>query len=175
MVKKIVIVGGGSSGWMTAAYLSKHLEGIELVVIESSDIPIIGVGESTIPPMKDFMEALDLTEAEWMPQCNATYKSAIRFQDFYDVGEPDFWYSFEPLANVGGRPVSRYWYNKHLTRPEFADRNTFFDWCFLAPEFSRQNKTLTSLTGSGPAYQVDAGLMGHLYRRLDQAAFFVAE
>lgn len=170
MIKHIVIVGGGSSGWMTAAYLSRHVQGIDITVIESSDIPIIGVGESTIPPMKDFMDAMGLSEKEWMPQCNATYKSAIRFRHFHDTNEPDFWYSFEPLKHVAGRPLSRYWYNKHLTQPEYADRNTFFDYCFLAPEFCRQNKTLTSITGAGPAYQVDAGLMGEMLRKMACAA-----
>jgi tryptophan halogenase len=167
MVKKIVIVGGGSSGWMTAAYLSVKLKDVDITLIESSDIPIIGVGESTIPPMVEFMKALGLKEKDWMPQCNATYKSAIRFRDYYSTTDPDFWYSFEPMANVGERPVGRYWYNKHLSG-SYPDRQSFFDYCFLAPEMCRQGKTLTSLSGYGPAYQLDAGLLGEFLMEMSK-------
>ena len=57
------------------------------------------------------------------------------------------------------RPVGRYWYNKHLSGSH-PDRQSFFDYCFVAPEICRQGKTLTSITGHGPAYQLDAGLLG---------------
>ena len=83
MVRKIVIAGGGSSGWMTASHLSNNLKDVHITLIESSDIPTIGVGESTIPPIVDFMKGLGLKEMDWMPQCNATIKSAICFKDFY--------------------------------------------------------------------------------------------
>ena len=63
MVKKIVIAGGGSSGWMTASYLSNNLKDIQITLIESSDIPTIGVGESTIPPIVDFMNGLGAAAA----------------------------------------------------------------------------------------------------------------
>ena len=72
MVKSIVIVGGGSAGWMTAAHLSKHLDGVNVSLLESRDVPVIGVGESTVPPIVDFMQSLGVEEQEWMPACNAT-------------------------------------------------------------------------------------------------------
>ena len=84
MVKKIVIVGGGSSGWMTAAHLITQLSGIQVTLIESSDIPVIGVGESTVPPMVDFMKGLGVKEEDWMAQCSATYKSSICFSEFHE-------------------------------------------------------------------------------------------
>lgn len=166
MIKKIVIAGGGSSGWMTASYLSVHLPGVELIVIESSEIPIIGVGESTIPPMMGFMKSLGLEEKEWMPQCDATYKSAIGFKNFYNTTDPTFWYSFEPMKNVAQRSMARYWFNKHLSDPAYKDRFTFFDYCFITPEVCRQDKALVAMTGAGPAYQLDAGLMGEMLRKL---------
>ena len=110
MVKKIVIVGGGSSGWMTAAHLATHLQDIEISLIESSDIPVIGVGESTVPPMVDYMQGLGVLEEEWMPRCNATYKSSICFSEFHAKGDPLFWYPFmgrkrvrSALKSVWGR------------------------------------------------------------------------
>lgn len=168
MIKKIVIAGGGSSGWMTASYLSVHLPGVEIELIESSEIPIIGVGESTIPPMMSFMKSLGLEEKEWMPQCNATFKSAIGFKNFYNTTDPTFWYSFEPMKNIGQRPMARHWFNKHLTSPTYKDRFSFYDYCFITPEVCRQGKTLAAMTSAGRAYQLDAGLMGEMLRKLAQ-------
>jgi tryptophan halogenase len=81
-IKSILIVGGGSSGWMTAAAISKRLPHIKLTLVESPSIPIIGVGESTIGHINQFMHLLGLEDQDWMPHCNATYKTSIKFIDF---------------------------------------------------------------------------------------------
>ena len=87
MVKNIVIVGGGSAGWMTAAHMSRYLEGVKISLLESPNVPIIGVGESTVPPIVQFMSALGFEEKEWMPACNATYKSSICFRRFHGTDD----------------------------------------------------------------------------------------
>lgn len=84
--KKILIVGGGSSGWMTAIALSR-MPGLEVSLIESSDIPIIGVGESTNRTMQRFLRLMGIDELEFMRASNAAFKIGIRFQDFSRVGE----------------------------------------------------------------------------------------
>lgn len=81
-IKSILIVGGGSSGWMTAAAIAKQLPHIKLTLIESPNIPIIGVGESTIGHINQFFDLLELKDEDWMPHCNATYKTSIKFIDF---------------------------------------------------------------------------------------------
>lgn len=81
-IKNVVIVGGGSSGWMTAAAICKRLPDINLTLIESSTIPTIGVGESTIGHINQFLHLLGLKDEDWMPHCNATYKTSIKFIDF---------------------------------------------------------------------------------------------
>jgi tryptophan halogenase len=81
-VKSILIAGGGSSGWMTAALLSKYLPDIKITLIESAHIPIIGVGESTLAGINTYLSLLGLKDEDWMHRCNATYKTAIRFSDF---------------------------------------------------------------------------------------------
>src|SRR5438876_6998590 len=80
-IKKIVIVGGGSAGWMTAMILADALikKGIEIEVLESPTVGIIGVGEGSTPWMRGFFDELGIEESEWMPACNATYKCGIRF------------------------------------------------------------------------------------------------
>lgn len=166
MIKKILIVGGGSAGWSTAAYMSKFLKNTKIELIESSDIPVVGVGESTVPPIVDFMRELGITEEEWMPKCNATFKSSIRFEDFHQVGEPPIWYPFEPVEILNGRPLSRYWHYKHLVNEQYKDRFTFYDYNFIVPEICRQNKTVKSVPGVSYAYHFDAGLWGDVLKDL---------
>ena len=83
-MKKIVIVGGGSSGWMTASYLNhlynKHDKNVQVTLIESKDIDILGVGEATVPTLRTFFQALGFDEAEVMRETNATFKNGILFR-----------------------------------------------------------------------------------------------
>lgn len=85
-VKSIVIVGGGSAGWMTAAALAYKLPDIKLTLIESPNIPNVGVGESTLGHINNYMNLLDLKDEEWMKECSATYKTSIQFTDFKEKG-----------------------------------------------------------------------------------------
>ena len=78
-IENIVIVGGGSSGWMTAAVIAYKCPEINLTLIESPTIPNIGVGESTLGHINVFFRMLDMKDKEWMPSCNATYKNSIQF------------------------------------------------------------------------------------------------
>lgn len=81
-IKSIVVVGGGSSGWCSAAALAKFCPDIKITVVESDKIPTSGVGESTILYFNWFIHLLGLQDEHWMKPCNATYKNAIRFTDF---------------------------------------------------------------------------------------------
>lgn len=81
-VKSICIVGGGSSGWMTAAAVARLLPDVKLTLIESSDIPVIGVGESTIGHINLYLNMIGVRDEDWMAACNATYKTSIKFIDF---------------------------------------------------------------------------------------------
>ncbi len=81
-----MVVGGGSSGWMTAASLINHFPEKEIVVIESPDYPTIGVGESTVQYIRPWMHSLGIKDEDWMEECNATYKVSIRFEDWDGKG-----------------------------------------------------------------------------------------
>lgn len=88
---KLVIVGGGSAGWMTASALIKSFPEKEIILIESPNVPTIGVGESTTQYMREWVDFLGLKDEEWMPACDATYKFGLKFVDF---AEGDFYYPF---------------------------------------------------------------------------------
>ena len=77
----IVVLGGGTAGWMAACLLAKAWgpRGAAVTVIESPEIGIVGVGEGSTPQLKAFFDTLGIAEAEWMPRCNATYKTGIGF------------------------------------------------------------------------------------------------
>ena len=92
--QKIVIVGGGSAGWMTAAMLVKFFPNHNITVIESPDHPIIGVGESTLLGIKNYCNFIDLDEADFMKHTDASYKMSIKFTDFYEKDSGGFHYPF---------------------------------------------------------------------------------
>ncbi len=86
-IKRIVIAGGGSAGWMTAALLSRLFQGLyDVVLIESDDIGIIGVGEATIPAIKKYIDLLGLDENEFMVRTQASFKLGIQFNNWSKPG-----------------------------------------------------------------------------------------
>jgi tryptophan halogenase len=103
-IKKVVIVGGGSSGWMTAAALCRQFPELEITLIESKDIKTIGVGESTLFGINQYLSLLNIEDKEWMPECDATYKVSISFTDFRDKGT-HFQYPFGGGAQSNQMPL----------------------------------------------------------------------
>jgi tryptophan 6-halogenase len=108
MAKSIVIVGGGSAGWMTASHLKKALPGLEITLIESANIRTVGVGEATFSTIKLFFDFLGLEESEWMPSCNAAYKLAIKFVNWRANGG-HFFHPFQRYEVVDGFNLGEWW------------------------------------------------------------------
>ncbi len=99
-VRSVVIIGGGTAGWMTAMILANALikKGVEISVLESPTVDIIGVGEGSTPWLRGFFDSLDIEESEWMPACNATYKCGIAFDKWST--KPGFERYFHPFASM---------------------------------------------------------------------------
>jgi tryptophan halogenase len=126
-LKSVVILGGGTAGWMAASYLGKALQGsVKITVMEAPSIPKIGVGEATVPNLQRvFFDYLGLKEDDWMRECNAAFKVAIRYVNWHTPGEgmttarklpsgwPDhFYHPFGLLPFCDQIPLSHYWYYK---------------------------------------------------------------
>ncbi|MCL1144051.1 tryptophan halogenase family protein [Shewanella gaetbuli] len=93
-IKKVVIAGGGTAGWMTAAALTKLAgDNLEVVLVESDEIGTVGVGEATIPTLHLYHRLLGLKEQEVMAATNATFKLGINFENWHDVNK-DYLHSF---------------------------------------------------------------------------------
>ena len=92
-MNKIVIVGGGTSGWITLAYLAATTN-IDLIIIHSDEIDTLGVGESTTPTIKHVAETCGINEVDWMKKSKASFKYGIEFLNFNNIGSKWF-HSFD--------------------------------------------------------------------------------
>jgi tryptophan halogenase len=90
---KICIIGGGTTGWWCASYMQKFLDA-DITLIESDEIPISGVGESTLPQIKTFFDELEIPESEWMKECNAIHKYGNIKYDWNHIGSKPFYTTF---------------------------------------------------------------------------------
>ncbi|RZJ93639.1 MAG: tryptophan 7-halogenase [Brevundimonas sp.] len=127
--RKIVIVGGGTAGWLTAAYLAKALgagEGgrVDITLLESPDIGIIGVGEGAFPTIRNTLRFLGVDEAEFIREAAATFKQGIRFVDWEREGAR-FFHPFEaPFFTEEADIVGHWLALDPATRPTFAEAVT---------------------------------------------------
>ncbi|WP_044560979.1 tryptophan halogenase family protein [Azospirillum sp. B4] len=92
--RRILIVGGGTAGWLTAAYLARTLGakepgGVDITLIESKDIGIIGVGEGTFPTIRSTLAAIGIDEARFLRESTATFKQGVHFVDWAETPAPD--------------------------------------------------------------------------------------
>ncbi|MEW4448964.1 tryptophan halogenase family protein [Qipengyuania sp. JC766] len=138
---RVVVLGGGSAGWIAASLLHHRWagQGGHVTVVESPQIGIIGVGEGSTPQLKAMFDHLGISESEWMPACNATYKLGIRFTGWSErPGYESYFHPFPSPVDLHTEPAfSR---NCALARrgidvPALPD-----DW-FLAARIAREART----------------------------------
>ena len=119
LIKNVLILGGGTAGWMAASYLKKAFPSVNFTLVEAPSIPKIGVGEATIPNLQRvFFDFLGLKEEDWMRHCNAAFKCAIRFENWRKPraeGAEHFYHVFGQIPNCDNLPLAQYWAHKHAT------------------------------------------------------------
>lgn len=131
-VGSILVVGGGTSGWMAASFLSKVLKTTRVTLIESARTPTIGVGEATIPFIRNFMTRIGYpNDRDWMPSCDATFKTGILFDDWYTLGDR-YWHPFEYLDYLDLNTHTGHWwlYLRDKGLPLFRERRSFYSSFF---------------------------------------------
>jgi tryptophan halogenase len=117
-IKKIAIVGGGTAGWLVANHLGKTLKdksGISISLIESPDIPPIGVGEGTVPEIKNSLAKFGISESEFIRRCDVTFKQSIKFINWLDKskhGENNFYHHLFDAPSRFGDDLTPKWLNQ---------------------------------------------------------------
>ncbi|KPH63250.1 MULTISPECIES: tryptophan halogenase family protein [Pseudoalteromonas] len=160
-IKKVAIIGGGTAGWLAANHLGKALcnkDDISITLIESPDVPPIGVGEGTVPDIKKTLLSFGISETDFIRECDATFKQSIKFVNWMDKkehGENNFFHHLfdVPLRNEANLLTSHWLSEKK-------------DVCCYAEMLSSQHKIceegLAPKSITTPEYQGDLAYAYHL-------------
>lgn len=127
-IRRVLIVGGGTAGWLTAAFLARTLgagadaDSVQLTLVESKEIGIIGVGEGTFPSIRGTLAAIGIGEGEFIRECDATFKQGVKFCDWVRApatgaaaatgsgGADHYFHPFSmPSQRQGGPELLPYW------------------------------------------------------------------
>src|SRR5438270_910460 len=118
MTKRVLIVGGGTAGWLTAGYLARRLGadlpgGASIQLVESPEIGILGVGEGTFPTIRRTLSTIGIDEAELVRRCGATFKQGAKFVDWVQPpgspGRDHYLHAFQVAENPDGLELLPYW------------------------------------------------------------------
>ena len=165
---RVVIVGGGTAGWMTAAALAKLLPGRCTVhLVESEAIGIVGVGEATLPHIRGFNERLGIGEAEFMAKTRATFKLGIDFENWSRIGDR-YLHPFGTFGrDQGDVDFHQYWLRMRHEGAPVADLEQYSMACVMAllNRFDLPSGGPNAITSTfNYAYQFDATLFAPFLR-----------
>lgn len=178
-IKRITVVGGGTAGWMSAAYLMVHFnrraisDQIEVTLIESPNVPTVGVGEATVPAMSQWLQYIGIDEDEFIRRCNASFKLGVNFRhwdkDPQTGAKRSYLNPFDGIGNDiwGFNPA----YHFHRFAPS-GERTVYGDYQ------SPMHDLIANLRGPKPlhaksfersvnyAYHLDAGLFAKFLKEI---------
>ena len=167
-IRRIVIVGGGTAGWMAAAALARFAgKGRRIVLVESEAIGTVGVGEATIPPILEFNHQLGIDESDFLRETNATFKLGIEFTGWVD-GSDSYFHQFGHIGRpLNGVSLYQCWL-KHRTDPRVGPLAAYSMSATAAynHRFAHSSSDPQSpLSQLAYAYHFDASAYGRFLRR----------
>jgi tryptophan halogenase len=168
-LKRLVIVGGGSAGWLTAGVIAAEHRvneghGLQVTLLESPDVSPIGVGEGTWPTMRDTLRKIGVSETELIRQCDAAFKQGSKFERWVEGREHDYY--FHPFVVPQGYTETNLvagWLKRHSTTP-FADLVSFQPHLCAHGKAPKQAATPEYASVANYAYHLDAGKFGVFLR-----------
>jgi tryptophan halogenase len=177
-IKKVVVLGGGTSGWMSACFIQRILFNLQIptasvTLIESEDIGIIGVGEATLNDLKRTLQFLDIDEPAFMINTHATFKNGIKFVNWRDdpkkVGSHHYYHPFEDTPTIDGMPLLDIWSCLRADHAIEMDYAYLTGPCAFLSDKRRSPKTADSKAYQGLfnyAYHLDTVLFGRYLRQI---------
>ncbi|MBN8431001.1 tryptophan 7-halogenase [Microbulbifer salipaludis] len=167
-MKKIIILGGGTAGWMTAAAMARLLvpSGIEVTLVESDQIGTVGVGEATLPHLRFFNQILGIDENAFMKATQATYKMGIEFQNWGRPGDAYIHPFGEYGRELDGIPFHQLWLKAHRAGiAEPLDHYSLPVMAAAAGKFDFPDGNPRSILSTySYAFHLDAGLYARYLR-----------
>ncbi|KZN46087.1 tryptophan halogenase family protein [Pseudoalteromonas luteoviolacea] len=172
-IKSITIVGGGSSGWMTAAYLNQLYNSkshkIDITLIESKDIGILGVGEATVHSIRYFFAAMGINEQELMRETQATYKSGIMFKNWMKPSESgethEYFHPFEQQQLGSNIDIATAWLLSDRNKQERYDEGVCLSSHTIKHALSPKLPNSTGYKAPTPyGYHLDATQMARFLK-----------
>ena len=161
-VRKVVIAGGGTAGWVAAASLSKYFERmLDITLVESEEIGTIGVGESTVPPITAFHRVLDIDERDFMRECAATFKVAIWFENWGKLGDR----YLHPFGSYGQPASMISFYHFWLHAREQGLKTPIGEYCYEWLAAVKNRFALRENPRVNYAYHFDAALYARYLRK----------
>ncbi|HBF52149.1 MAG TPA: tryptophan halogenase [Massilia sp.] len=164
-VRRVVIAGGGTAGWMVAACLGKSLgKRLDIKLVESDEIGTVGVGEATIPTLQNFHHLLEINEQEFMAATHATFKLGISFENWRDVHQ-DYIHSFGNTGIDHWTAGFQHFWHKGRERGLAGD---YGDYCLehRAAQLNRFAHLPKQIINY--AYHMDAGAYARFLRRFSE-------
>ena len=169
-IENLVVVGGGSAGWLAAAVIAAEQlpsssRGLQVSLLESPDIAPIGVGEGTWPSMRDTLRRIGVSETDFIRECDVSFKQGSRFDGWVTGGAGDHY--FHPFVLPQGYTETSLvagWLQRHADDP-FADLVSFQPRLCLQGKAPKQKATPEFAAVANYAYHLDAGKFGLFLRK----------
>lgn len=171
LIKHVVIAGGGSAGWLSAALIAaehpaqKDGIGLKITLIESPEVPAIGVGEGTWPSMRTTLNKIGIKESDFIRECDASFKQGSRFNGWVDGGVRDYYFHpFSLPEGYGDADLITAW-QRHNSHTAFAELVSYQPHLCLYGKAPKQRVTPEYAGVANYGYHLDATKLGLFLRK----------
>jgi len=165
-IKRVVIAGGGTAGWIAAFALIRNLKGlVDITLVESEEIGTVGVGESTIPTSRTFHQFMGIDEADFVRATGSTFKLGIAFENWRTEGSR----YFHPFGRIGHSTWLADFHHFWLRAKDLGFGGELGDYCLEQQAGEARKFEWTPQLATNYAYHLDAGLYGKYLRKLAEA------